>query len=69
MKPLDPSKKFQKKLIVDVDEEISALIRKIELNYGISADEAINSVSVSIKNLGTSSVKNNSVKNNLQIVR
>lgn len=67
MKPSEPVKKFQKKIIVDVNEEISALIRKIELNYGISPDEAINSVNISIKNL--SSTKNNSVKKELEIVR
>ena len=62
MKTIEPSKKFQKKIIVDVDEEISALIRKIELNYGISPEEAINSVSISIKNLS-------SIKNELKIAR
>jgi len=62
MKPLEPSKKFQKRIIVDVNEEISALIRKIELNYGISPEEAINSVNISIKNLS-------SPKTSLEIVR
>jgi len=64
MKPLEPSKKFQKKIVVDVEEEISALIRKIELNYGISSEEAINSVNVSIKNLGTT--KNNPIKSSIK---
>jgi hypothetical protein len=62
MKLPDSGKKFQKKIIVDVGEEISALIRKIELNYGISSDEAINSVNISIKNL-------NSVKIPMEIIK
>jgi hypothetical protein len=58
MKTIETSKKFQKKIIVDVDDELSALVRRIELNYGISLEEAINSVSISVKNLSSVKVYN-----------
>ncbi len=51
MKTINSSQKFQKKTLVNVDEELFFLIKKIELNYGLSWDEARNSVNISIKNL------------------
>ncbi|MEK6859535.1 MAG: hypothetical protein AABX54_01845 [Nanoarchaeota archaeon] len=55
--------KFEKQRIVNVNEEISALVRKIELNYGISLDEALDSINLAIKNMSPikSSIKNISV--------
>jgi hypothetical protein len=51
VKTINSSQKFQKKTLVNVDEELFFLIKKIELNYGLSWDEARNSVNISIKNL------------------
>ncbi len=43
--------RFQKKIIADVNDEISILVRRIELNFGLSFDEARKSVFLAIKNL------------------
>ncbi|MBS3078513.1 hypothetical protein J4218_00150 [Candidatus Pacearchaeota archaeon] len=43
--------RFQKKILADVNEEISILVRRIELNFGLSFDEARKSVFLAIKNL------------------
>lgn len=51
MKTTNTNQKFQKKTLVNVDEELFLLIKKIELNYGLSWDEARNSVNLSMKNL------------------
>ena len=50
---------FQKKIVVNVDEELFLLIRRIELNYGLSWKEARNSVSIAIKKLYSLENKNN----------
>jgi len=42
---------FQKNIIADVNSEISVLVRRIELNFGLSFDEARKSVFLAIKNL------------------
>jgi hypothetical protein len=49
---------FQKKIVVNVDEELFLLIRRIELNYGLSWKEARNSVSIAIKKLYSIENKN-----------
>ncbi len=51
MKIIDSDKRFQKKIIVNVDEEIFLLVRRIELNYGLSWEDARNSVGLAIKKL------------------
>lgn len=51
IKIINSDEKFQKKRIVDVNAELSVLIRRIELNYGISFEEARNSVNIALQNL------------------
>jgi len=48
---ISSEKNFQKKIIVNLDQEIYLLIRRIELNYGLSFKEARNSVSIAVKKL------------------
>jgi len=43
--------RFQKKIIADVNDEIAVLVRRIELNFGLSFEEARKSVFLAIKNL------------------
>lgn len=53
MKIIESCDKFQKKRIVDVTDEISMLIRRIELNYGLSLEEALISINLTIKNMNS----------------
>ena len=43
--------RFEKKIIADVNDEIAVLVRRIELNFGLSFDEARKSIFLAIKNL------------------
>ncbi|MFA5855780.1 MAG: hypothetical protein WC867_00340 [Candidatus Pacearchaeota archaeon] len=49
---------MQKKIIAEVDDEISTLIRRVELNYGLTYEEARNSINLAIKNLEAKKISN-----------
>ena len=51
MKIISQQKEFQKRLIADVNEELSILIRRVQLNFGLTYEEAFRSVTISLKNI------------------